>query len=174
MNKYIIDFDLFDKINEINITPIKTDYKSVKTKSLIQHHCDYVNYFTVNEHNYIIHYFYYVVDNVASYQLLFTTLEQYNEYKKEINVKPYNYEKLRTIVEKETKFNDIFPIMKAISYIIFDFYPRLSNLPLSLGDTDDKVKINLYRNIIKNSFPNISETIGVDTRGELLYYYKIN
>lgn len=34
---------------------------------------------------------------------------------------------------------------------------------LSIGETRRKSKINMYRNIIKNSFPNVDEDVCVDS-----------
>ena len=45
---------------------------------------------------------------------------------------------------------------------------------ISLGETDNLVKINLYRNIIKNSFPNVIDSgILYDTDGNKYFIYNI-
>jgi predicted choloylglycine hydrolase len=62
---------------------------------------------------------------------------------------------LVNIVEKETGFHQLYGVMKKISYIIFDFFKNHSDIIISIGETKNPVKINLYRNIIKNSFENI-------------------
>jgi hypothetical protein len=177
--KYILSFEYYTKMNEIKIAPKEIEYKSEMIRNtFFKNRYDYLINFTLNNHNYVIRFFYYVSENKNSYQLLFTTLEQYNKFIDEMNkiivYTEVEHEKLKSIVEKETKYNELIPAMKAISYIIFDFYPNINNIPLTLGDTDDKVKINLYRNIIKDSFPNVSESIGKDGDGNPLYYYKIN
>lgn len=170
----IFSYSEFIKLNEIKITPKEIEYETKVVKSnFIKGKNDYVNYFTVNKHEYIIRYFYYILNDIESYQLLFTTAKQYNFYliemnklKKSGNFTETDYINLQNIVEKETNFNDIMNIMKAISYILLDFYPSVSNLPLSLGETNNPVKIELYRNVIRNSFPHIIETNDLDFNGK--------
>jgi hypothetical protein len=65
--------------------------------------------------------------------------------------------------------------MKKISYILFDIFKgELDCNIITLGETKNMTKINLYRNIIKNSFPNV-EDMGekFDDVGNKYYLYKI-
>ena len=101
----------------------------------------------------------------APYNILLTTENQWDDYKSKldsIRVKGYITEderlELVNIVEKETGLNQLYPVMKKLSYILLDFIEKkLGNIIISLGETKNIVKINLYRNIIKNSFANVNE-----------------
>lgn len=177
-DKHIISYEYFSKINEIKIEPKKIDYyERMIRNTFFRGKYDYVIYFNLNKQNYVIRFYYYIIENKESYQILFTTEEQYNYYIEEmdklVNYSEEDYIRLREVVEKETDFNVIIPLMKAISYILFDFYPNISKLPLSLSDTINKTKIKLYRNIIKDSFADVKETIGKDNNGNPIYYYQI-
>lgn len=59
--------------------------------------------------------------------------------------------------------------MKSISYILFDIIQNY-NISLSIMEGNDKRRINLYRNIIKNSFQNLEES-EVIVDGKMLYLY---
>jgi hypothetical protein len=68
--------------------------------------------------------------------------------------------------------------MNAISNIILDFYEkvlkiRLLSIKFSITETDNLKKINMYRNIIKDSFKNVKESDDIDEEGKRIYYYKI-
>ncbi len=147
-------------ITEITITPEYTDYTfSKKLSDIYKDKFDYIVKFQNNGVDYIISLFYYIIDSIETYNVLLTTETQWNEYEK--------------------KFNNIrhkgYIVMKKISYILFDIFEKeLGNSILSLGETKNIVKINLYRNIIKNSFSNVEE-IGenFDDVGNKYYLYKI-
>jgi hypothetical protein len=170
-------------ITEITITPEYTDYTfSKKLSDIYKGKFDYIIRFKNKGVDYIISLFHYTVDNVETYNVLLTTEEQWNEYEKKLNsIKYKGYitdderNELVNIVEKETGLNHLYTVMKRISYILFDIFEKeLGNSILSLGETKNMVKINLYRNIIKNSFSNIEE-IGdrFDDVGNKFYLYKI-
>ena len=84
-------------------------------------------------------------------------------------------EELIKIVEKETDYNQIYSVMKKVSYILLDFIKNnINNITISIGETNRIVKINLYRNIIKNSFPNMIDLgYKTDTNNNKYYLYKI-
>ena len=67
--------------------------------------------------------------------------------------------------------------MKKLSFVLFSFSPtilyRYPDMLFSIGDTSHPTKIDLYRNIIENSFKNVKETISTDEEGNPIYYYKI-
>jgi hypothetical protein len=132
--------------------------------------------------------FYYKCKGIDSLNLLFTTEEQYKKYEKRYNeilktkkdepLSPEEHKELSDIVEGQTKFNELFPVMNAISYIILDFYEkvlkiRLLSIKFSITETDNLKKINMYRNIIKDSFKNVKESDDIDEEGKRIYYYKI-
>ena len=81
--------------------------------------------------------------------------------------------KLENEIGKETNLNDIFPIFRKLSWILFDFCSKyIKDEMLSITDTTNEKKIKLYRNIIKDSFSNISE-IETTLNGIKYFIYKI-
>ncbi len=170
-------------ITEITIKPEYTDYTfSKKLSDIYKDKFDYVIKFQNNGVDYIISLFYYIIDGVETFNILLTTEIQWIEYEKKLNdIRHKGYitdeerNELVNIVEKETGLNHLYPVMKKISYILFDIFEKeLDNNIISLGETKNMVKINLYRNIIKNSLSNI-EGIGqkFDDVGNKYYLYKI-
>lgn len=66
--------------------------------------------------------------------------------------------------------------MKKISFILLEEYPTIKlmyNLPLSITETNDKVKLRLYQNIIKDSFTDFTQTKNDSelSIGKKIYYY---
>jgi hypothetical protein len=172
-----------DFITEITISPEYTNYTfSKKLSDIYKSKFDYIIRFQNNGVDYIISLFYYVIDSIETYNILLTTETQWSEYEKKLNdIRDKGYitdeerNELVNIVEKETGLNNLYPVMKKISYILFDIFEKeLGNSILSIGDTKNMVKINLYRNIIKNSFSNIEE-FGekFDDVGNRYYLYKM-
>lgn len=170
-------------ITEITITPEYTDYTfSKKLSDIYKGKFDYIIRFQNKEVYYIISLFYYIIDSLETYNVLLTTEDQWQEYEKKLNsIKHKGYitdderNQLVSIVERETGLNHLYPVMKKISYILFDILEKeMGDNIFSLGETKNMVKINLYRNIIKNSFLNIEE-IGekLDDVGNKYYLYKI-
>lgn len=170
-------------ITEIIVTPEYVDYNISKMASDIYNNkLDYIIKFEDNKVEYIIHLFYYIIDDLETYDILLTTKEQWIKYKRklyEIRYKGYvtseeNIEMIN-IVEKETGFNRLYKIIKKISYILLDFSKNESIKIFSIGETDNLVKINLYRNIIKSSFNNVEELgIKLDDSGKKHFIYKIS
>lgn len=170
-------------IKEITITPEYTDYNISKIASdIYSGKYDYIINFEDNGVKYIISLFYYIIENIETYNILLTTENQWNGYKVKVNEIRYKgyitddeRNELVDIVEKETGLNQLYPIMKKVSYILFNVIKtNLGNIIVSLGETKNIVKINLYRNIIKNSFPNVEEIgIKLDEVGNKYYIYKI-
>lgn len=171
-----------DFITEIKITPEYTEYDvSKKTSDIYPNKLDYIIRFENNNVGYIISLFYYVIEGIETYNVLLTTEEQWIEYEKrldEIRYKGYITDdervELVSIVEKETGYNQLYQVMRKISYILFNFFEKESDFIISLGETKNLIKINLYRNIIKNSFSNVNE-IGekFDDAGNRYYLYSI-
>ena len=172
-----------DFITEIKIIPEYTDYKFHKrTSDIYKDKLDYIVQFQNNEVSYIISLFYYIIEGIETYNVLLTTENQWIEYERKLdNIRYKGYitdderNELVNIVEKETGLNHIYPVMKKISYILFDIFKgELDCNIITLGETKNMTKINLYRNIIKNSFPNV-EDMGekFDDFGNKYYLYKI-
>ena len=170
-------------ITEINITPEYTDYNlSKKLSDIYLEKFDYIIRFEDDNTKYIISLFYYIVDNIETYNILLTTEKQWMDYESKLNDIRYkgyitNDERIElvNIVEKETGLNRLYPVMKKVSYILFDVIKKLGDMTVSLGETENIVKINLYRNIIKNSFAGVIE-IGskFDNANNKYYIYKIS
>lgn len=169
-------------MTEIKITPEYTNFNISKEYSdIYEDKLDYIINFNDKDIDYIISFFYYIIDNIETYNILLTTKNQWDEYKEkmgEIKHKGYvteeEHNELVSIVEKETGFNQLYSIMKKVSYILFDMLENeLGNVIISLGETRNIIKINLYRNIIKNSFPSIEEDQKMDNIGNKYYLYKI-
>lgn len=169
-------------ITEIKITPEKTNYNISERKSdIYPNKLDYVASFENEEVCYIISLFYYVISGIETYNVLLTTKNQWDSYLNKLElIRSKGYitdverDELVNIVEKETGFNQLYSVMKKISYILFDFFKDHSETIISIGVTKNLVKINLYRNIIKSSFKNIEE-MGekLDDVGNKYYLYKL-
>lgn len=169
-------------IKEILINPRSTYYRVERVFSnFFEDKYDYVLHFNLNDHDYVIILFYYLTNNKESYNLLFTTLGQYTEYINELNIlskkqqiTENDFNKLSTILESQTNYDELYKLIGSISYILFSFYPNIKNYVLSISNTNNPIKIKLYRNIINCSFKNIKETEEIDDRGKNIYYYEIN
>ena len=171
------------KLNEIKFTPGETEYLVDKKPSeMFDSGEDYFLSFNVNGIDYIIVLFYYIVKGVKSFNVFFTTKKQYDEYLKikgDIkygDLTPDKFNELSEILERTTNYNDIIKIMKSISFILINFHTVLryyNDIPYSICETDRKIKIKLYRNIIENSFDNIEETEDKMDNGMKIYYYYI-
>ena len=150
-------------LKEIIINPRHTDYRVEKANSnFFKDKYDYVLHFNLNNHDYAVVLFYYLVDKKESYNLLFTTLSQYTDYRDQLilmagnpDIKEDDHKKLSNILERETNYNELYKLIENISYVIFSFYVNINKYPLSISDTSDSVKIRMYRNMIKDSFKNV-------------------
>jgi hypothetical protein len=183
----LVNYRIF---NEIKINPNAIDYKyEWKRSKAYPNFYDFHLHFTIGVNNYIIVLFHLKCKNVVSYNILFTTEEQFNRYNNELDklisqretffITPEQQTLLASILEEETELNEPLKVINAISFIMFDFYNEIfkinyPTIPFSIGDTVDKPKkINFYRNIIKSSFKNVEETEDIDDIGNRIYYYKI-
>ena len=183
-NKNASKFNFLKKFNEIKINPTELPYKNWKSNSLFyKNKYDYFAEFeTINGNVYSLCLMYYEIDNLSTYNILFTTKEKMDKYSSELNkillskgsISNNDREYLKSIFEKETNLNEIIDIMKRISFIIFDMYKsNIKNKLLSIGDTDNYRKIKLYRSIIKDSFDNINEEEIIDSYGNKYFVYEI-
>jgi len=185
-NAHIIPYDYFtkyfeNKINEIKVSPEQTDYDITPAySSLDSNKMDYILTFVSGDVLYTICLMYYRIHNDNTYNVIFTTTDQWNQYRQEFfnlskkgSINKDEWQLLNDIISRETGFNDLFPIFRKISWILLDFYDKhIKGEILSIGDTENKKKINLYRNIIKDSFDNIIET-ETTFNGNKYYLYKI-
>lgn len=146
---------------------------------------DYILTFNIDNIDYVIVLFYYIDNDIISYNILFTIKRKYDEYLNKIesfledheitDINSDMYDDFAEILETPTKFNKQDKLLNAISYIIVDFYKKnINNIKLSIGTTQDKRKINWYRHIIKYSFDGVKEFHDIDNIGNDIYYYDIN
>jgi hypothetical protein len=186
-NAHIIPYDYFtkyfeNKINEIRITPEQTEYDITPVPSnLALSKMDYLLTFISGEVSYTICLMYYKIHTDDTYNVIFTTTDQWNEYRQEFfniskksRVSQEEWELLNNIIGRQTGYNDLFPLFRKMSWILLDFYYKyIRGAILSIGDTKDEKKINLYRNIIKDSFDSLieSETVFNDSK---YYLYTIS
>lgn len=168
-------------INEIKISPTKIDYIITVNNSIYQRHGkDYIIEFESKGIKYILALFLFEVNNIPTYNITFTTKEQYIIFKNKFNVfikkgviTEAEQDELKNIFESKTNYFDLFNVMRYISYIILDINFKLpENTIFSIGHTDIETKINLYRSIIKDSFKDINEEVVYDSSKNKYYLYK--
>lgn len=170
-------YTFLKKFNEIKINPIKSPYIYYnRGNDFIENKVDHICEFISNEIPYVIIFLYLEINNIETYNIIFTTKEQYEKYLNKIEyfrtIQQFDIDELKDILEEKIDSINIFSLFKRLSYIIFDYYNNhLKDIKLSIGDTNDKKKINFYRDIIKNSFENIKEEIEV--YNEIYYIYTI-
>ena len=154
-------------LKEIIITPEFTSYNiNKKYSDIYNNKIDYIVDFIDNGNIYIISLFYYEINNIETYNILLTTKKQWDDYINKLNtfkikghITDEERAELVNIVEKETGYNQLYSILKKVTYILSDLIKnKLNGYPISLGDTNNPVKINLYRNIIKSSFNDLIES----------------
>jgi len=170
-------------LNEIKIIPGETQYTVVtKESEMFKQGKDYFLSFNVKGVDYIIILFYYIVNDIKSFNILFTTKKQYDDYIKFKGNKKYSdftleeFIHITKILERETNYGDIIKIMKSLSFILINFNKILKyyyDIPYSICQTNKPVKIRLYRNIIKKSFENLIETEDIMSNGNKIYYYYV-
>lgn len=192
-NKYIIKekriLPFLGYVKEISTSPKFTSYNIQSSYSIsYKDKKDYLLNFELSGKKYIIVLFYIITKGIESYNILFTTKEQYDEYEEKLQEIIKNKidndlemaftdkenDLLSNIVEKETDYGDFFEIIKSVSYILFSFYINIKGYLLSINDTERKIKINSYRDIIKNSFKDVKETKDFDESDKPIYYFEIN
>jgi len=175
----ILKYILF--VNEIKINLEKTEYNYIPSPSnYLKNKTDYIISFYSNDLPYIISLMYFPINNMETYNIVFTARDQWNEYNFKLRnflkkgfINDDEFDILNKIIGKETKLNNLFPIFRKLSWILLDFYDKqLKGKLLSIGDTENKKKIKLYRNIIKDSFSNITEE-EIIFNGNKYYIYKI-
>lgn len=176
IGKDIMSYKLYE---EIIINPEKTYYDIIKRKNVFfKDKIDYVLIFDVDDIEYVIFLMFFKINGIDTYHIIFTTREQYvmfrrlfDKFIQKGHIDKKEFKILQDVLEKETNNNHIIKIMKRISFILNDFYDF--KIPLSLKETDNEKKINLYRNIIKDSFTDLKEeTINMDGVNYYLYFKK--
>jgi hypothetical protein len=154
-------------IKEIKITPIENSYKLwVDNNLFYRNKFDYfIEFNSKNNNKYVLWFNYNQIGNIETYDISFTIYDVFNDVfnglknvLKNRKLTSDDISILKNIYENETNLKELYDIMKRLSFIIFDVYDKhLIGKLLSIGDTDNKVKIKMYRNIIKDSFHDIEE-----------------
>jgi len=179
---------MFDFVNEIKINPEKTEFTHKRKNSIAYTNKeDIFISFKVNEHEYIIALFYMFENDIISYELLFTTKQQFEQYEKrmkEFLLIPGNHftneeqNELKNILKKETNFNELFTLFKSLTYIINELYNDIKffygDITFSITETDNPKKIRLYKNLIHDSFPDFKykrRKIKIQDEYKYIYYY---
>ncbi len=164
----IKDFTGF--INEIKYEELKTDFIVDFEKS--KHFDDQFNYiykFQTNSGNKYVVDFIYLIDKIGPYP---NTIIYNISFTKEENRNIFDYKDY----EKQTNLNEGHEIIKRLIFIFKDFNKKFGNNCIYLlGETEDKRKVNWYRELIKDSFDNMKETSGISsfTNGLNAYYFEI-
>lgn len=174
-------------VNEIKFYPNYIYFTFEELKSLrFPSSKDIICYFEINEVEYILLLEYLIENNNSFkeqvvYNVLFTTKEQYNKFKKiisnlsseEMEIK---YIELQDIIEKETNKGDVIKIFNALSYILLKMIDRLENKIYMISETTNIKKIKFYIKSIEDSFKDKYELI-ID-KSQFFdgksYYFKIN
>jgi hypothetical protein len=136
-------------INEIKIKPEIVDYSYIKSPSnFLKNLIDYIISFFSNNLPYIIALIYYSINDIITYNIVFTTRNQWNDYEFKLRnflKKGYltdeEFNMLNNIISKETNLNDLYSIFKKLSYILLNFYNEyLKDNLLSICNIDNKQK----------------------------------
>jgi hypothetical protein len=169
-HKYVFRYNEFI-LNEIFARPKNTDFIISHEESKIYPDCwNFSSPFKTDSGQEYIVDFIYVKETKNQFKdnnvfnLSFTTKEQHdlNDYKK---------------YELPTEKNEIIELTKRLLFVIDKslitikgWYP---NPVLLIGETENPQKINFYRNIIKDSLPNITEVEDISefTNGLKAYYF---
>jgi hypothetical protein len=157
-------------INEIKYESLKTDFTiDFKKSKHFKEEFDYLYRFQTESGNRYIVDFIYLKDNLSP----FPNKEIYNislTLEENRNLSDYeDYEKL-------SKLNEQHELLKRLIFICKDFNDRFSKDKFYLiGETEDKRKINWYRNLISDSFDNVEEIVGKSsfTNGLNAYYFSV-
>lgn len=157
-------------INEIKYEELRTDFTvDFEKSSHFNGEFNYVYRFQTNSGARYVVDFIYLIDTIGPY----IDKSIYNiSFTKEENRNMSNHEDY----EKQTNLKEGHEIIKRIIFVFKNFNEKFGNGCIYLlGDTEDKRKINWYRQLIKDSFDNTKETIGVSsyTNGLEAYYFEI-
>ena len=163
----IEDFTGF--INEIKYEELKTDFIfDFKKSDHFANKFDYFYTFQTNSGNRYVMDFIYLIDEIGPYP----NKDIYNlSFTLELNKNLSDHEEY----EKQTNLKESHELMKRLIFIMKDFDQRFGkNCIYLIGESEDKRKIKWYRNLIKDSFVEVEETIGTSsfTNGFNGYYYK--
>ena len=170
--KYVSNYNEFI-LNEIFAKPKETNFVIGREKS--KYFNDKMNYYstfkTSSGQEYVVDFVYvqekngqFKNDNI--FNLSFTTKENRDltDYKK---------------YEDETNKKELIELTKRLIYVVIESIDTIKlkykNVIILIGETENTQKIDFYRNIINNSFPNIEEIEDISsyTNGLKAYYYKI-
>lgn len=156
-------------INEIKYQELQTDFIVDFEKSkFFEDEFNYIYKFQSNSGNRYVVDFIYLKDTIGP----FPNNDIYNlSFTLERNRNLENHEDY----EKRTNLNETHEIIKRVIFIFKHFDKKFGNNCVYLiGETEDERKINWYRQLIKDSFDDVKETVGVSsfTNGFMAYYFK--
>jgi hypothetical protein len=186
----VLTYSRFEALlNEIKFYPnyIHFSFREVNSNRYTNKK-DFECYFEINDIEYILILEYLIennklFNNQVVYNVLFTTKEQYSNFKKLIyNLSSEEIEnkflELQNLIEKETNYNDAIKIFNALSYILLKMRHHIENCIYMISETDDERKFNFYIKSIEDSFKKyedynliIDESIFLP--GKKSYYYII-
>jgi hypothetical protein len=171
-HKYVYRYNEFI-LNEIFTKPTDTsNYFAQEKSEVYPDEWNYSSMFKTDSGQKYVVDFIYVKEtknqfkNSNVFNLSFTTVEQHDmkDYKK---------------YEMPTKKNEHIELMKRLLFVIdvslYNIKRRYPNPIILLGETENPQKIKFYRNVIKDSLPNVTEVEDMSefTNGLKAYYYII-
>jgi hypothetical protein len=170
-------------LNEMFYTPKETLYNVEEiTSTRFKDHYDYDIWFDTDKalietgHTYVVQFIYYE-DFIGEFKykpllnVSFTTKEQY------FLSKDLNEDDAEKIYEMPTNKNEREELMQRLLYIFKEFHIKYGYVVSAyvVGETEDTIKINYYRNLIKDSLKNVKETIGISSinKDKPVYYFEV-
>lgn len=131
---------------------------------------------TETGHTYILQFTYYIdymgeFEKKPLFNVSFSTKEQY-EMSKDLDE-----DDAEKIYEMPTNKNEREELMQRLLYLFNEFHIKYGYIISAyvVGETEDMVKINYYRNLIKDSLHNVKETKGDSSinKGKPVYYFEV-
>ena len=177
-NKHLKDKKDYNFINEIVYTKLNTTYKKMFDLSNIFE--EEYNYYFIFKSNsdieYILQFDYYkdYIGPFIGYSLYNISFTTYEQYLSSLNKKTETQQE--ETYEKITNHNEKLEIMKRLIYLFDEFHNNINphKQPIYvIGETDDKRKINMYRDLVKNTITKVKEVEGVSSinKGKNVYYF---
>ncbi len=166
--------------NEIKLSKVPVKFYWEDDKSIFyQGKLDYFLKFEDNGQKYVVMLLYVENFGKSSYEVIFTTKEQYDKYNNLIKNNQLTKEleeRIIKIIENETGYNNFISVLDKLVYLLEkskNMIIDLNILPYSITETDNEKKIKIYRQIIEDN-TSFKESIVFSelTKGKKIYYYK--
>lgn len=177
-NDYLKNNQMYNNfISEMKYTKMNTEYKlQYEHNKIFKGEYNYNFIFNCDSNTKYILQFIYFEDfigpfkNTPLYNVSFTTYDQYLKY-----LSTKTEEEQEKIYEAPTLKGEHRELIQRLIYIFEDFHNNINthNQIYVIGETDDVSKIEWYRNLIKDSIPNIKEIKGDSSinKGKQVYYF---